>query len=93
MKMKFLITFVTYLIICSISYADDIGRYQAVDITKSDTSSTDAVFIIDTKEGHMWVWKEWPTIRNVVQGGRIVIYMGKVKPGKKLGDIIDQQQY
>ena len=91
--MRVLIILIILLASPSISYADEIGRYQAIDISKSESSSSDEVFIIDTKEGHMWVWKEFPTIQNIQQGGRIVIYMGKVRPGQKIGDIIEQQQF
>ena len=91
--MRILIVLLTVLAIVPFSFAAEIERYHAVDISKSASSSTNEVFIIDTKEGHIWVWKEYPTIPNIQQGGRMIIYMGKVKPGQKLGDIIEQQQF
>ena len=90
--MKFLPMF-ALLLITQISYAEEIGRYQAVEITKSASATADEVFILDTKEGHMWVWSEYPTIPNLQKGGRSLIYMGKVKPGEKLGDIIEKQDF
>ena len=91
--MRILIILITVLTVVPFSFADEIERYHAVDISKSASSSTNEVFIIDKKEGHIWVWKEYPTIPNIQQGGRMIIYMGKVKPGQKLGDIIEQQQF
>ena len=74
--------------------ADDIGRYQAVNIPKDSSGvNADSVFIIDTKEGHIWLWTQFPLIKDVSEGGRYLVYQGKVKPGKKMGDIIEQRSY
>ena len=80
------------LAITQTAYAGEIGRYQAVAIPKSN-GDPKAVFVIDTKEGHMWFWTEYPTIPNISQGGRYLIYQGKLKPGQKFGDTIERQQF
>lgn len=54
---------------------ESIGRFQAIKL------SNDAIFIIDTKEGHIWIW--------VSKGDRHLIYEGQVFPGTKMGDIIE----
>jgi hypothetical protein len=76
----------TLLTICSISYAEEIGRYQAVVISKGIEQGKDSVFIIDTKEGHIWVWDEYRTIGKINVGGGHLTYMGKVKPAQKIDE-------
>ena len=82
--MRVLLILVTLLIICSISYAEEVGRYQAVVISKGIKDGADSVFIIDTKEGHIWVWDEYKTIGNVKVGGGHLAYMGRTKPAEKI---------
>jgi len=67
--------------------ADDseIGRYQAIKLDNTEFALF-SVFIIDTKEGHLWV-------SGVNKTGEIfsLHYMGKVRPGKKIGEVIEQE--
>jgi hypothetical protein len=74
-------------------FAQEIGRYQAIALPKVQSAPNSEVFIIDTKEGHIWIWFTQSTISGVVQGGRYLIYQGNVKPGKKIGDIIEKQDF
>jgi len=55
----------------STAFADDVGRFQAIRVKDAST------FILDTKEGHMWVWTF----------GELV-YQGVVKPGKTMGEVV-----
>jgi hypothetical protein len=55
----------------STAFAGDVGRFQAIRVKDSST------FILDTQEGHMWVW----TLGELV-------YQGIVKPGKTMGDVV-----
>jgi hypothetical protein len=48
-----------------------VGRFQAIRVKDSST------FILDTQEGHMWVW----TLGELV-------YQGIVKPGKTMGEVV-----
>ena len=78
-------------------FAQEIGRYQAVAIPRIEGDGK-YVFIIDTKEGHTWSWNEWPTRYKtdgslMMYGARQIIYQGKVRPGKKIGDIIEKQDF
>ena len=60
----------------------EIGRYQALKL-QLETASV-SVLIIDTKEGHLWVW-------GAATSGELwdMTYMGKVRPGQKMGDLIE----
>ena len=84
--MRVLLILVTLLTICSISFAEEVGRYQAVVISKGIKDGADSVFIIDTKEGHIWVWDEYRTIGKINVGGGYLAYMGKVKPAQKIDE-------
>ncbi len=55
----------------STAFAGDVGRFQAIRVKDSST------FLLDTQEGHMWVW----TLGELV-------YQGIVKPGKTMGEVV-----
>jgi len=63
---------------------DSVGRYQALKIgTAADAYG---IFIIDTKDGHIWVWAEGET-----SDGRLrsrLRYGGKLIPNEK-GDVTE----
>ncbi len=61
---------------------EGIGRYQAVRM------DSNAVFIIDTKEGHLWVW----VIQKDSEGqpAEFLFYQGKLMPGADMGELIDR---
>ena len=61
---------------------DGIGRYQAIRL------DSNAIFIIDTKEGHMWVWVIQKD--NLGQPSEFLFYQGQVSPGSDMGDLIDR---
>jgi hypothetical protein len=70
------------------------GRYQAVSINKNQSSSSSEVLVIDTKDGHLWKFDEWPAWKEYnIKGGRNIIYLGKLKPGTKFGEIIEKQDF
>ena len=58
------------------------GRYKAIKLQLQTASVS--VLIIDTKEGHLWVW-------GAAASGKLwdMTYMGKVRPGQKMGDLIE----
>ena len=91
--MRVFLILVILLTICSISYAEEVGRYQAVAISKGIDNDADSVFIIDTKEGHIWVWGEYKTTGTVRVGGGHLAYRGKVKPPQEIDDKIIEQRY
>jgi hypothetical protein len=81
MKKIIIILTVLFLLMVAVpTLADDgVGRYQALKIgTAADAYG---VFIIDTKEGHIWVWAEGKT-----SDGRLkskLRYGGKLSPSEK----------
>ena len=71
------------LTIPAVGEANEVGRYQVVPLGTSD-----AVVVIDTKEGHLWTWTGNPRVPT--EGYVGIIYQGIVVPGKKTGEVIDQ---
>ena len=62
------------------------GRYQAMQISVGKKSEYN-IFILDTKEGHMWLLETRESrIDGKLFGG--LKYQGKLRPGKKAGDVI-----
>jgi hypothetical protein len=69
------------------------GRYQIVPLTDdSGGIGSDRVFILDSVAGHMWTWTEVPA-GNGSTGGRFLIYQGQVRPGARIGDVVEQQDW
>ena len=64
------------------------GRYQAMQIRVGKKSEYN-IFILDTKEGHMWLLETRESrIDGKLFGG--LKYQGKLRPGKQAGDVIFQ---
>jgi hypothetical protein len=62
------------------------GRYQAMQISVGKKSEYN-IFILDTKEGHMWLLETRESrIDGKLFGG--LKYQGKLRPGKQAGDTI-----
>jgi hypothetical protein len=65
-----------------------LGRYQIAPLPAHPGDTIDSVVILDSQTGDLWRWlhrlpgndREWGDI----------IYLGKVKPGEKPGDIINR---
>ena len=66
--------------------AVEFGRYQAMQISVGKKSEYN-IFILDTKEGHMWLLETRESRIDVKLFGGLK-YQGKLRPGKKAGDII-----
>ena len=66
--------------------AAEAGRYQALEINVGKKSEYN-IFILDTKEGHMWLLE---TKESRVDGklSGALKYQGKLRPGNKAGEII-----
>jgi hypothetical protein len=58
-----------------------VNRYQMQVIPKGPGSVSNEVVALDTQSGHLWKWVE-------AQGINAIIYLGKLEPGTKPGDII-----
>jgi hypothetical protein len=56
---------------------ENVGRFQAVHL------SNETIFIIDSQEGHIWLW----LLNNE---GSFLIYEGQLFPGTRMGEIIEK---
>jgi len=66
--------------------AEQAGRYQALEINVGKKSEYN-IFILDTKEGHMWLLETKESrVDGKLSGG--LKYQGKLRPGNKAGEII-----
>ena len=64
------------------------GRYQAMEI-RAGKKSEYTIFILDTKDGHMWLLETKESrVDGKLTGG--LKYQGKLRPGKNAGEIIIQ---
>lgn len=77
--------------------ADENRRYQAVvllDAGKSAQSGSlhPRVFLLDTRDGHMWTWEEKARVAGS-QGprfGTVITYQGRLRPGSRMGEVVEQ---
>lgn len=58
------------------------GRYQAIRLDNN------AVFLLDTKEGHLWVWVIQKDSRGIPS--EFLFYQGMLIPGRNMGDLIER---
>lgn len=80
-----------------VAHAADDGRYQAFVLQEAGSSGGSvtlmpSVFIIDSRDGHMWIWEKnmpLPGADGKRGFGTLITYQGQVKPGSKIGDIIN----
>jgi hypothetical protein len=80
-----LLLLVLGLVLCGPVIASDTsdnGRYQAITIPATRGSAQ--VFILDTKDGHLWRYWQQP-------GSEGVLYLGEIRPGAKPGEVIFRQ--
>jgi hypothetical protein len=78
--------------------AETDGRYQAIALHEGSRSSqsgalSSKVFILDSRDGHMWTWEEnsrLPGANARLLFGTVLTYQGQLKPGAKMGEVVDQ---
>jgi len=66
--------------------ARESGRYQAIEISVGKKSEYN-IFILDTKDGHMWLLETKESRLHGKLAGDLK-YHGQLRPGKKAGEII-----
>ncbi len=82
------------LLALSSGAAAEDGRYQALPLAGVDGGKGGGrAFILDTREGHVWVWSEnelvaTPDGRRRYGSG--FIYQGRLRPGSAAGEMIEQ---
>ena len=80
--------------------ADEDGRYRAVVLHSAGASSgtgsiSPKVFILDTRDGHMWTWEQNARVQRKKGGlsfGNILTYQGKLKVGSRMGEIVAEDK-
>ena len=90
MKIRFASLVILLVIIFAtplIAADNEVGRYQAISIPGQGSRAI-AILILDTKEGHIWMFVSVGANKNLMQ---TILYQGKVKPGQKMGDVIDER--
>ena len=78
------------IVFCGTAYADP--RYDVVPLHPGYEFGTEKALILDTVAGHMWIWVESPSVGKH-EGGRYVIYQGQLVPGRRMGEVILQQEW
>ncbi len=68
------------------------SRYQVISLSEGVDMGSEKVMILDSTSGHLWTWTESPSSRGSA-GGRVIIYQGQVRPGKRLGEVIERQEW
>ncbi|HEY9098396.1 MAG TPA: hypothetical protein VIN38_05975 [Thiobacillus sp.] len=82
-------------LLLSASVLAEDGRYQALPLAGADGGKGGGrAFVLDTREGHVWIWSENELI--TASDGRRrygsgFIYQGKLRPGSQPGEMIEQQ--
>ena len=71
------------------------GRYQALPLAgAAGGQGGGRAFILDTREGHVWIWSENEPIASADGRRRYwagFIYQGRLRPGTQPGELIEQQ--
>lgn len=70
--------------------AEEVKRYRPVVVQSGDNNLyPPKVLIVDTRDGHLWLWQERG--KKDAQEGvseTQIIYQGKVAPGRAAGDVV-----
>ena len=71
------------------------GRYEALPLPGAEGGKGGArAFILDTRDGHVWIWSENELISSPDgrrRYGSGFIYQGRLRPGSQPGEFIEQQ--
>ncbi|MBM4228597.1 MAG: hypothetical protein FJ164_12760 [Gammaproteobacteria bacterium] len=90
--MRHLPVFLGGFALCVASNALAESRYQAVPINAGSDFGTEKALILDTMEGHLWIWTASPAT-DTEAGGRYIIYQGQLFPGKEIGEVVLKQEW
>lgn len=76
--------------LCSPALAEEVIRFKPLLVQSGDNNLyPPKVLIVDTKDGHVWLWQERGK-KDAPEGApdAQIIYQGKVAPGRAPGDIV-----
>ena len=91
--MKKMVWMLLGLLTLSTAALADEERYQALPLAGAEGGQGGArAFILDTRDGHVWIWSENELI-TVPDGSRRYgagfLYQGKLRPGTRPGEFIE----
>jgi hypothetical protein len=66
--------------------------YQMLAVPDATGFGGEKIVILDTVGGHLWTWSEHVATPGG-PGGRFLIYQGQVRPGAKMGDVIQNEEW
>ncbi|MCB1863491.1 MAG: hypothetical protein H6964_00065 [Chromatiaceae bacterium] len=80
--------------------AQEDGRYRAIVLHEGGASINSAsaspkVFILDSRDGHMWTWEQnaWTKdAKGDPRFGTTTIYQGRLKVGSRMGEVVEQSR-
>ncbi len=80
--------------------AGDDGRYQAIVLHSGGASQgrgsiSPKVFILDTRDGHMWTWEQNARVTRRPGGlsfGNQLIYQGRLRVGRHPGEVVSESK-
>jgi hypothetical protein len=82
------------LLVLSTTVATADERYQALPLAGADGGQGGGrAFILDTRDGHVWIWSENELIATPDGSRRYgagFIYQGRLRPGTRPGEMIEQ---
>jgi len=100
LRKKSILLLTTLLLWTGALFAGEDGRYQAVVLHSAGASSgtgsiSPKVFILDTREGHMWTWEQNARVKRKKGGlsfGNLLTYQGQLRPGKHPGEVVSESK-
>lgn len=78
------------LALCGAARAEEVVRYKPVVVQTGDNNLfPPKVLIVDTKDGHVWLWQERGRKESAdTTPDAQIIYQGKVTPGRAPGEAV-----
>ena len=94
------IIMVVFLTALPVEASEENDRYQAIVLHEGGQGNQfgkllPKVFIIDSKDGHMWILEHNTKLHDPKGSfslGSVLTYQGRVRPGKKMGEIVEQAE-
>jgi hypothetical protein len=96
--MRHLLLALALVILATPLHAGEPGRYEAIALHEGGAVGQSGtlkpkVLIIDTADGHLWTWSEHQLLTASDEGrayGSALIYQGQLRPGRKMGEVVQQ---